>query len=347
MKKIVKTIFTCFGCFIGIIIIIFASLMLFGNGNVSLPVAKKDVYQVDNKVKYAQSLYAKDNKILNESGEQILLKGIMVPDARKLDKDDDFNEEYFERVFESGGNVIRIPVHPNEWVDDEYYLWRYLDPIVTWAVEHNKYVIIDLHFIGNIETGIGSEMADVKMNPYDFSIKFWNTVASYFKDVPNVIFEIYNEPAAITGEAWIKCANSLVKTIRKTEANQLILVSGIDYSYDLSCWENDPLEDANIAYTAHIFPNRSGWEQKFESIAATLPIVVTEWGYASENGLAKQTYLKGNRESYGEPIVHFMGEHNMGWTACWYDDGWEPQMFFEGMKEMTDWGMFVMEQLKK
>ncbi len=347
MKKIAKIILTCFGCFIGVIIIIIAGLILLGKGNLSLPVAKKEVFEVDNKDKYAQALYVKDNKIFNESGEQILLKGVMVPEVQKLDIEDEFNQEYFEQVFASGGNVIRIPVHPNEWADDEYYLWRYLDPIVTWAIEYNKYVIIDLHFIGNIETGMGSEMVDVGINPYNFSNEFWNMVASYFKDVPNTIFEIYNEPAAISGEVWKKYANSLVDTIRKTGANQLILVSGIDYSYDLSCWENEPLEDANIAYTAHIFPNRIDWKQKFESIADTLPIVVTEWGYASEDGLVEQNYLVGNGESYGEPLIQFIGKHNMGWIACWYDDGWEPPMFYEGMDEMTAWGMFVMEQLKK
>jgi endoglucanase len=270
----------------------------------------------------------------------------MVPEVKKLNMEKNFKEAYFEQVFSCGGNVIRIPVHPNEWVADEYYLWRYLDPIVTWAIERNNYVIIDLHFIGNIESGAGSEMVDVGMNPFDFSIEFWNIVASFFKDVPNIIFEIYNESAAISGSVWKKYAKALVDTIRKTGANQLILVSGNDYSYDLSCWENEPLMDANIAYTAHIFPNRVAWEQKFKSIAEKLPIVVTEWGYASEAGLVKQNYLVGNRENYGEPLIQFMQEHGIGWTACWYDDGWEPPMFFEGMEELTSWGKFVMEQLK-
>lgn len=347
MKKIVKILLICLGCFIGVITIIFAGLMLFGKGNVLLPVAKKDVFAVDINTKYAQSLFVQDNKIMNASGEQIRLKGIMVPEAQKLNIDNDFNEEYFKGVFESGANVIRIPVHPKAWVSDEYYLWRYLDPIVTWAIKYNKYVIIDLHFIGNIETGAGSEMVDVKMKPYDFSVEFWNTVASYFKDVPNVIFEIYNEPASISGDIWSVHANSLVETIRNTGSNQLILVSGIDYSYDLSYWERQPLEDENIAYSAHIFPNRIGWKRKFETMANTLPIVVTEWGYASEDGLVEQAYLKGNRKSYGEPIIQFMEEHNIGWVACWYDDGWEPPMFYEGMEEMTDWGMFVMKQLSQ
>jgi Endoglucanase len=346
VKKIAKIIFTCLFVCIGVIVIVIVGLIIFGKGKITLPVEKKEMFEIDHKARYAKSLCVKGNKILNENGEQILLKGVVVPEAKKLDFEHKFKKEYFDQIFSCGGNVIRIPVHPNEWAEDEDYLWRYLDPLVTWAIEKKKYVIIDLHFIGNIETGDGTEMVDVGMKPYDFSVEFWKRVASYFKNVPNIIFEIYNEPALISGETWKKYANSLVATVRKTGANQLILVSGIDYSYDLSCWENEPLKDSNIAYTAHVFPNRIGWEQKLESIAATLPIIVTEWGYAAENGLVKQTYLVGNRENYGEPFLQFMGKYNIGWTACWYDDSWEPPMFLKGMKKKTDWGLFVLEHLK-
>lgn len=53
MKKIAKIILSCLGCFIGVIIIGIAGLILFGKGNLSLPVAKKKVFEVDNKAKYA------------------------------------------------------------------------------------------------------------------------------------------------------------------------------------------------------------------------------------------------------------------------------------------------------
>lgn len=51
MKKIAKIILTCFGCFIGVIIIGIVALILFGKGKLLLPVAKKEVFEVDNKAK--------------------------------------------------------------------------------------------------------------------------------------------------------------------------------------------------------------------------------------------------------------------------------------------------------
>ena len=35
----------------------------------------------------------------------------------------------------------------------------------------------------------------------------------------------------------------------------------------------------------------------------------------------------------------------MGWVACWHDDQWLPPMYVEGMKELTGYGGFVMEEL--
>jgi len=54
-----------------------------------------------------------------------------------------------------------------------------------------------LHFIGNIESGKGDEMPNIETEPMAFSMEFWSLVSGCFKDVPNVIFEIYNEPAFI------------------------------------------------------------------------------------------------------------------------------------------------------
>ncbi len=66
-----------------------------------------------------------------------------------------------------------------------------------------------------------------------------------------------------------------------------------------------------------------------------------------EEGLTKQTYLSGNRTTYGEPLANYMEENGIGWIACWYDDGWEPPMFLDERTELTDWGQFVMELLKE
>ena len=346
MKKIIKRVFLALAIIICILIIAILAFVFFGGGTLITPIPKKDHYELVVDAKYLPKLAVDGNLIIDETGRKVSLEGLMVTELQRLSTKKNFSKEYFEEVFSCGGNVIRIPIHPESWLSDEYYLWRYLDPVVTWAIENEKYIILDLHFIGNIINGSGSEMQDVGENPLEFSKDFWHLVASYFSDVPNAIFEIYNEPASINAKDWTASAEELISTSRRTGAKQLILVSGIDYSYDLSCWENVTILDENIAYVAHVFPNRYGWEQNLKKISEERPVVVTEWGYISEKEYAKQSYLIGSREEYGKPFYDFMTENNIGWVACWYDDVWEPQIFRPQTKELMDWGEFALEILK-
>ena len=55
------------------------------------------------------------------------------------------------------------------------------------------------------------------------------------------------------------------------------------------------------------------------------------------------SYLKGSRESFGEPFVNYLAENNIGWVACWYDNSWEPPMFSDENNSLTEWGKFLKE----
>ena len=97
--------------------------------------------------KYPTMLTAKGTQILNADGEQVVLKGVMVPESRSLYEEKKFNEDFYKDVFAKGGNAIRVPISPVEYKNDDYYMWRYLDRIVTWAGENDNYVILDLSLI--------------------------------------------------------------------------------------------------------------------------------------------------------------------------------------------------------
>lgn len=348
MKKVIKIASIIIGSLIGLfIILIIIDKNFGGGGKLTLPVAHKAVFKNDNISKFPSMLSVKENKIVDSSGRAINLKGIMAPDPRKLDLEDRFNREYYEEIFSKGGNVLRLPVHPDKWEDDKDYFWRYLDPIVAWAGENNQYVVIDLHFIGNIASGIGDEMPSLKQQPKEFTLSFWKQTAQYFKDVPNVIFEICNEPAMITSEEWYNTADELVKLIRETGADQLIIVGGIDYSYDLSWVEKTPIKDNNVAYATHIYPSRKNWDYYFGEISKKYPVIVTEWGFSDESkDITKQNYLIGDKDSFGEPFLNYLEGKNIGWIACWYDDRWEPEMFTKDFKSVTNYGEFIFSKLK-
>ena len=58
------------------------------------------------------------------------------------------------------------------------------------------------------------------------------------------------------------------------------------------------------------------------------------------------SYLVGDPSTYGEPFLQYLNDHSIGWVACWYDDEWLPPMFTEGRKDFTQYGRFVLQQLR-
>lgn len=270
----------------------------------------------------------------------------MPTDPAKLHFEGDFNKEFFQRIKDSGANVIRIPVHPESYYTDMDYLWRYLDPVVSWAGELDMYIIIDWHYIGNIDDGTGDQMPDIDIEAKEFTLKFWEEVAYYFKEVPHVIFEIFNEPANIESKVWAKNATEIVNIIREQGANQIVIVGGTEYSKNLSWVKDYPIDGENIVYASHIYPIHSRWSYYFGEISEKYPVIITEWGYMDENrSTTNQFYLIGNKETYGEPFIQYLNEKNIGWVACWFHNSWEPQIFKEDYKGYTEYGTLIMEEL--
>jgi endoglucanase len=178
---------------------------------------------------YPAQLHASGNTIVNANNQPVVLKGLMPPDPSQLNSKGKFNRSFFQEMRDAGSNVIRIPVHPERWQQDSDYLWRYLDPAVSWSGEMGMYIILDLHFIGNVANGTGSQMTVLKTSSMEFALAFWQQVATYFKDTPNVIFEICNEPASITPSEWRGSAQEMIALIRAAGASQLIIVGGVEY----------------------------------------------------------------------------------------------------------------------
>jgi len=294
-------------------------------------------------------LKADGNRITNSINTDIKLKGLMPPDLSVLKKDKRFNKAFFEEIKNTGANVVRIPVHPDLFVKDKDYIDKYLVPAVTWTNELGLYAIIDLHYIGNIVTGEGEQMPKISVDSNVLAKEFWIKISSLFKDYPNVIFEICNEPTAINATQWYECANGLVALIREQGAKQLVIVGGIQYSQDLSWVKETPITDDNIAYASHIYPAHSSgnWDGWFGEVSKLKPVIITEWGFIDENrDITKQQYLVGDKETYGKPFVDYLDKNNIGWVACWYDDTWEPQMFKSHSKNYTNYGSFIMQKLK-
>jgi hypothetical protein len=207
-------------------------------------------------------------------------------------------------------------------------------------------VILDLQWSdaistkGNVQSWDGGGPWSM---PDSDSIKFWQQVAPLFSKYSNVLFEVFNEPhppgflspaawscwakgCTLTGDASYSSDCSCMKTlpqpyqgvsmqalinaVRATGANNLILVGGIDWAYDLSQIGNPAyaLSGSNLVYDTHPYASYgekapSTWNASFGNVSASYPVI------SAENG----EYDCGS--SYMSQLLPYLDAHQMGWTA--------------------------------
>ena len=152
-----------------------------------------------------------------------------------------------------------------------------LKAVIEAAVAEGIYVIVDWH----------SHYAE--QHP-EKAIEFFTEIASDYGHLPNVIYEIYNEPLNNTDwETVIKpYAVSLIEAIRKVDPDNLIVVGTQTWSQDVDKAADSPLLGySNIAYALHFYAgtHKQGLRDRAQrAIDAGLPLFVTEWGTVNANG---------------------------------------------------------------
>jgi hypothetical protein len=189
--------------------------------------------------------------------------------------------------------------------------------IVNFCSSQNTYVILDLHWSGtsSVATDPGGCTAATTATGWDSatgqqymadanSVTFWNSVATAFSNNPAVLFDLYNEPYSISGSdnaaAWsvwqrggtgsgasfsTPGMQTILNTIRGTGANNICLVGGLGYAYDLTQVDSYPLTNvgSGIVYSAHIYGNAKGtntgvWDNNVTTATSNHPVFLGEFG---------------------------------------------------------------------
>lgn len=247
------------------------------------------------------------------------------------------------------GNAVRIPLSEANWMGRRCSASAYIaavDDAVAGANAHGMYAILDLHWSdvgGSAPCDTGCLSGQQPMPDYD-SVSFWRQVAARYANRPGVIFDVYNEPHGVSWSCWLgggcsvwsSTAGQLLGTpvlyravgmqqlydaVRATGAQNLVLVSGLDWAYDLSgVGAGYALEGFNVAYDTHIyFPwhrDVSDWNAHFGYLTRSYPVTATEFGSLD----CSTTYTR--------PLLRYlyapMGNPNdrISWTAwSWNDPG--------------------------
>ncbi|MDA3849978.1 MAG: glycoside hydrolase family 5 protein, partial [Spirochaetaceae bacterium] len=174
---------------------------------------------------------------------------------------------------------------------------------VEYSLEAGVYVLIDWHILSDGDP----------MKWLDESKAFFGEMAQLYKDYPNVIYEICNEPNGdITWAANVKpYAEEVIPVIRQYDPDSIIIVGSPTWSQDVDIAASDPLEFDNIMYSAHFYAGThgAGLRNKIEkAISLGAPIFITEWGTTQATG------DDGIYPALTADWMNFINQYNLSWA---------------------------------
>ncbi len=294
------------------------------------------------------------NQFVDPDGKAVLFRGVSISDPDKIEHEGHWNREHFEKVKEMGVTLVRIPVHPMAWRNRgprEYF--KLLDQAVTWCTEMGIYVDIDWHSIGNLKMELFQDpMYDTTQKE---TFQFWRTIAQHYHGNSTVAFyELFNEPTLYRGQLgsmswneWKKLNEDMISLIRSFDTNTIPLVAGLDWAYDLTPLNIDPIQAEGIAYVTHPYANKRSqpwppkWEEDFGFAAARYPVIATEIGFSVPDG----TVIK--ERDYGPVIVHYLENKGISWVVWCFDPDWGPTMLKSWNYDLTGSGEFFKQAMQK
>jgi len=234
-------------------------------------------------------------QIVDKNGNPVQLRGIST-----------FSPPYYSECIKSdaisymkntlGANLLRVAM------DASTSYWD----AVQQAIDNDMYVLVDYHYIG------ATPVAD------DNARNFFKYAANRWGNTPNIIYELFNEPADESWSSMKPYFQNMIDTIRPIDSNNLIAVGTPAWSGKTADVLGNTLSDPLVLYTKHFYASSHYDFGDIGNLLTQIPVFVTEWGVCDYSGGGNIDY--GNSQKWQDMMN---GQNPAGVWVSWANWGWD------------------------
>ncbi len=230
-----------------------------------------------------QALHVEGASLCDESGNPVQLRGLSTHGIAWFPQ---YVNEALVKEFKENwqADIFRLAMYTYEnggycTDGDKEALKKLVKNGVEYAVDNDMYVIIDWHVLQDRNPNTYKEEAKI----------FFEEMSALYKDYPNVIYEICNEPNGGTSWQEVKSyAEEVIEVIRKNDEDNIIIVGTPNWCQYVDQAAADPITDYdNIMYALHYYAatHKEDLRKKMvDAYNAGLPIFVSEYGICDASG---------------------------------------------------------------
>jgi len=257
-------------------------------------------------------LHVAGTQLTDEHGDPVQLKGVS---TMWLNWDDGGYSQSLEglRYMRDNWNLSVIRAAMGVDADDEdVYLndpdamKAKLAKVVDNAIELGVYVIVDWH-----DHAAHEHLTE--------ATAFFAEVSAQYKDVPNVLYETFNEPLDDISWSTVKAYHESVTAEIRQNTDAVIILGSPHWSQDVDVAAGNPVSGSNLMYTVHFYSCSHGSNERAKAQYAYnsgLPLFVTEWGASHADGGVDGLTCEGEASTW----LNWLDNSGISWAAWKFDN---------------------------